>query len=414
MSSETNRSSMEIDDQQPGDRVVVPVLDACSSVACLRSLGRRGVHTIGISELKDPPGFASKYCDEQVSVPDPDENLMAYADALRALAARNDVRTIIPVREADVYCLGKHKSALRDLVCTPWPDIDTLRRVQDRVELFEAAEAAHVPTPETGFLTEWTDSDRDSDVVVKPRYTVHAPEYDDSFDRARTHHNSTHYIEAGTEPDRTALVDELGHVPLVQEYIPDTNEYAFFALYNSGEPVATFQFRQRRGYKYAGGPSAYRESVSIPELDAAGRRLLDHLDWHGLAMVEFLRNPATGEFELMEVNPRFWTSLPFSIRAGVDFPYYYWMLTTGRVHDPEPEYDVGIAGHLLRGELLHLHSILFEEYPLVEKPSFARTLAEVTVSIVRHPRFDYLTIDDPRPFLVDMRNLVDTTRDRIR
>ena len=167
-------------------------------------------------------------------------------------------------------------------------------------------------------------------------------------------------------------------------------------------PVATFQHRQRRGWKYAGGPSAYRESVSIPELEAAGTALLDELDWHGVAMVEFLRNPDTGEFELMEINPRFWSSLPFTVQAGVDFPHLYWLQATGRALPDPPGYRVGIGGHLLRGEALHLYSILGEEYPLVETPSFLGTAREIGRSLLRERRFDYLSRDDPGPMVGEL------------
>jgi hypothetical protein len=119
-------------------------------------------------------------------------------------------------------------------------------------------------------------------------------------------------------------------------------------------------------------------------------------------MVEFLRDPDTGDFRLMEVNPRFWSSLPFTVQAGVDFPYLYWSLANDEPIESPPEYDVGVAGHLVRGELLHLHSILTEEYPLVDRPSFAWTAAAVAGSIVRHPRFDYLDADDPGPFVRDV------------
>ncbi|USZ67828.1 ATP-grasp domain-containing protein [Halorussus salilacus] len=383
--------------------VVVPIIDAASSVACLRSLGRRGVPTVAISEDPAMPGLGSKYCTERVTTPDPAVDLDAYAEALLSLADRDDVRTVVPVREEDVYVLARHREAFAERVGTPWPDLDTLRSVQDRVELFDAARTAGVAAPETATVDEWTDWDRE--VIVKPRYTVHAEEY---LDVAESHgqSHSTTFVAPGETPDRDELVAEMGHVPLVQEYVPDSDEYGFFALYDEGEAVATFQHRQRRGYKYSGGPSAYRESVDIPELDAAGRALLDELDWHGLAMVEFLRNPETGQFELMEVNPRFWTSLPFTVRAGVDFPYYYWRQAAGHTLDAEPEYAVGIAGHLLRGELLYLHSILFEDYPLVERPSFLRGLADVVTSTARHPRFDYLDADDPKPFVRDLRNVV--------
>jgi len=397
-----------------GERVIVPTLDAASSVACLRSLGRHSIPTIAISELEDPPGFVSKYCDERFAVPDPNEDLDAYGDALLSLARRDDVRTILPVREADIYCLASRRSAFEEHVHAQWPTLDSLRTVQDRVRLFEEAAAAGVNAPRTAVLSEF--DNWDEDVIIKPRYTVHAPEYDDAFEIAQTHYNSTQYISDSADIDFDAIVADMGHVPLVQEYVPDTDEYAFFALYDHGDAVASFQFRQHRGYKYAGGPSAFREAVDIPALQEAGQGLLDHLEWHGVAMVEFLRDPETGEFELMEINPRFWTSLPFSIQAGVDFPYYYWLLSMGYTptHSFDSGYDVGRAGHLLRGELLHLHSILFEEYPLVERPSFPRTAATIAASIVRHPTFDYLSIDDPAPFVRDMVNAIIPTRRRTR
>ncbi|WP_276301090.1 carboxylate--amine ligase [Halorussus lipolyticus] len=382
--------------------VVVPAIHAASSLACLRSLSEEDARTIAIADDPTAPGLSSKYCDETITVPDPTSDLDAYERKLLTLARRDDVRTIIPVREADIYVLARNRDALSSVVGTPWPDLETLRSVQDRVRLFESAEDAGVSTPRTKVLDEWDDWGRES--IVKPRYTLHASEYAEEFAESTTETHSTQYVPADTEPDPEEFVSKMGHVPLVQEYVPDSDEYAFFALYDEGDPVATFQHRQRRGCNYCGGPSAFRESVDIPALDSAGRRLLDELDWHGLAMVEFLRNPATGDFELMEINPRFWTSLPFTVQAGVDFPAYYWRQATGESERIDADYEVGTAGHLLRGELCHLHSIVFDDYPLVERPSFVRSAAEVLTSLVRHPRFDYLDPSDPRPFLRDVRN----------
>jgi predicted ATP-grasp superfamily ATP-dependent carboligase len=375
--------------------VVVPVIDTASSTAAIRSLGRRGVRTIAVAEDEAAPGCRSRYCDEVVTAPDPTVDLEGYEEALVDLARRPDVATVLPLREEDVYVLARNRDALAEHVGTPWPTLETLRGAQDRVRLFEAARAADVAIPGTRTLDQWTAWDRD--VIVKPRYTMHAAEYSDRFARSHAQWSSTRYVAPGEELDRDEVVSGMGHVPLVQEYVPSTDEYGFFALYDRGEAVATFQHRQRRGWKYCGGPSAYRESVDIPELDRAGRRLLDELEWHGVAMVEFLRDPDTGEFRLMEVNPRFWSSLPFTVQAGVDFPALYWTLATGGDVGTAPEYDVGTAGHLLRGELLHLHSILFDDYPLVDRPSFTRTALSVAASLARHPRFDYLDAADPCP-----------------
>lgn len=381
---------------------VVPAIGTANSTAAVRSLGRFGVRPVVAAADPDRPACQSKYCREVVEVPDPVTDLAGYESALVSLAERSDVQTILPFREPDVYVLARNRDHLADHVGTPWPTLDTLRGAQDRVELFAIAERAGVATPETRLLDEWDDWDRPA--VVKPRYTLHASEYDPAFTDSEVQQLSTQYVAPGEKPDREELLAEMGHVPLVQSYVPTTDEYGFFALYDEGDPVATFQHRQRRGWKYAGGPSAYREAIDDPALDSAGRRLLDELDWHGVAMVEFLRDPETGEYRLMEVNPRFWSSLPFTVQAGVDFPTLYWRQALDYRIERPPEYTPGVAGHLVTGELLHLHSILAEDYPLVERPSFLRTAATVAASLFTDRRFDYLDTSDPMPFLRDLQN----------
>ncbi len=400
---------MEIDPS--GDErvsVVVPAIDAPSSVACLRSLGRRGIHTIVVSESPSAPALHSAFCDEAVPVPGPAADLLDYRDALLTLARRDDVRSIVPVREADVYVLSAYRDAFAQHLKTPWPDIETLARVQDRCALFEAADRAGVAAPETGLLGET--GDRTREWIVKPRYSILTDRYVDCGPAECVAPPTTTYVPPGTEPDVEGLTAEMGHEPICQEYVRTPHEYGFFALYDEGDPIATFQHRQRRGYSYAGGPSAFRESVEIPALEEAGLALLDELDWHGLAMVEFLRDEETGEFKLMEINPRFWSSLPFTVQAGVDFPYYYWKLCNGGCERVPAEYDVGVAGHLLRGELLYLYSIVAHDFELVDRPSFPVALGSVLRSLVSHPRFDYLQREDPRPFLRDLRNAVGSIR----
>ncbi|MXV62527.1 carboxylate--amine ligase [Natronorubrum sp. JWXQ-INN-674] len=391
------------------ESVVVPGISAPSTVACVRSLGRRGIRTIVVSNDDSTPAFRSKYCDEAVRVPSPHDDLVAYKDALRSLAMRPDVRTIIPVREPDIYVLSKYRDEFAEHVSTPWPTFETLARAQDRMQLFEAADRAGVGAPETALFT--TPPDQEREWIVKPRYTILGDEYVEEYTADTcVAPPSTRYLESDRAMSTEDVHTEMEHVPLLQEYVSTTEEYGFFALYDEGEPVATFQHRQRRGYSYAGGPSSFRESVDIPALEESGLALLDELEWNGLAMVEFLRDDETGEFKLMEVNPRFWSSLPFSVQTGADFPYYYWLLANGMKDRIEHEYQPGIGGHLLRGELLYLHSVLTKDIDLVEKPSMTKAVSDVAKSIYDQPRFDYLSRDDMGPFVRDLMNTVSTLR----
>jgi predicted ATP-grasp superfamily ATP-dependent carboligase len=414
-------------DPRSGMSIVVPAVGAASSVTCLRLLGRRGVGAIAVSENPNAPAFRSRYCDESVVVPSPAEDLRSYKEALLALARREDVRTILPMREPDIYVLSRYREAFAEHVAPLWPAFEVLREAHDRVRLVAAAAEAGVSVPETELLSEVRDWDRK--LIVKSRHALVTDERagrkptvgDESGSvgsRARAEEREaepspggfvdvgkTRYFEPGVEPDRERITAAMYHDPIVQEYVPGA-EYTFRALYDEGEPVATCQKRATRGYKYARGPSVYHEATAIPELTEAGLSLLDALEWHGVASVGFIRDERTGEFTLLEINPRFWSSLPSDLPAGVDFPHYYWRVAGGEDVEANPSYETGKGTHLLRGELAYLHSILFEDFAFVEKPPFGPELWKIARSLVTDPRFDYLSLDDPKPFVQDLRNQV--------
>ena len=265
--------------------------------------------------------------------------------------------------------------------------------------------------PETATLDEIDEWDRER--IVKARYPIRTEDYLGSDPPERPlSPTGVHYLEPGEEPDREAILAELDHVPIVQEYVPG-EEYALWALYDRGEPVATCQKHQIRARSYVGGTSVYRKTTHVPELEDAGRALLDHLDWHGFASVQFKRDVNTDEFTLMEINPRTWISLACPVRAGVDFPYYYWRLAGDEAVPPDEECALNVGTHELPGEAKYLLSVLREENPFVEPPSVPTALWEVGASFYTQPRFDYLTLDDPRPFAYLLRKFVRRVRNRL-
>lgn len=382
--------------------VVVPAVSAASSAESLRSLGRRGIRTVAVSEDPNAPAFASRFCDERVVVPSPDDDLVAYKDALASLARRDDICTILPMREADVYVLSRYSSAFDGHVTPVWPTLDVLTTVHDRVQMLQAALEAGVAAPETQLLDEVDDWDRR--LVVKSRYSLLTDAYVESVPPTRAvDPGQTRYLRPGTEPDVRAIREEMGHVPIAQKYVSGT-EHAFWALYDHGTPVVTCQRNRIRGYQYAGNASIYRATVADPRLEDAGRTLLDHLDWHGLASVQFIQDEDTNEFTLMEINPRMWLSLPAAVRAGVDFPYHCWRLANGDRQPVDEDYEVGLATHLLRGEVSYLNSVLRKDFEYVERPAFGRALLDVLVSLYTQPRFDLLDFHDPGPFFRDVLN----------
>lgn len=343
----------------------------------------------------------SRYCDETVTIPSPSDDLTTYKNALLQVSSRPSVRTVLPVWESTVFVLSKYRDEFESQVRLAVPPFERLRDVQDRVRLVEVAERAGVPVPETHLLTDIDDWERE--LIVKSRYNLITNEYVDSYPPNQTY--STHrikHLEVGEEPDAEELIKEMEHVPIVQEFVSYENEYVVGAICDRGETLATVQLRQIREDSYRGGGGVYRESMYDPELDRVVRDLLQELDWHGLACLEYMEDADTGEFKLTEINPRTWQSLGPTIRAGVDFPYSYWLLASGQSEQIDPEYELGVRSHFLKGEFKHLLSLLREDSPQIERPNFYATLADVAVSCVMVPHFDILQFDDPQPFVYDV------------
>src|SRR5690606_9337874 len=157
-----------------------------------------------------------------------------------------------------------------------------------------------------------------------------------------------------------------------------------------------------------GGGSSYRRSTELnPGMLEASRKLIAALNYTGVAMVEFKLNRLTGEWVFIEINGRFWGSLPLAISSGVDFPaYLYRMMTEGRTGFPTG-YRVGIHSRSLVDDYHWLAENFRADHDdptqlTVPMPAIA---GEIGNLIRGRERIDTLAWDDPAPGLAEIRML---------
>lgn len=112
-------------------------------------------------------------------------------------------------------------------------------------------------------------------------------------------------------------------------------------LANRGQIL--FAFQHERLHETVGYGSTYRRSTALaPKLLDAVKRLLAAVDYTGVGMAEFRCDPKTGEFVLLEVNARFWGSLPLAAAAGADFPAYLYDLIVHQRRSFPSSYRTGV------------------------------------------------------------------------
>jgi predicted ATP-grasp superfamily ATP-dependent carboligase len=143
--------------------------------------------------------------------------------------------------------------------------------------------------------------------------------------------------------------------PIIQQYIRGVG-CGVSLLMNHGEVRALFTHKRLREFPVTGGPATLRESIRHQEMESIAVKLLKHVKWHGLAMVEFKLDQYTNKPYLIEVNPRFWGSINQAIMSGVDFPYLLYKMAVDGDIEPVLDYRLGVRTRFLMNDVRALIS----------------------------------------------------------
>jgi protein-tyrosine-phosphatase len=171
------------------------------------------------------------------------------------------------------------------------------------------------------------------------------------------------------------------------------------ALCRDGVILTAFQ-HERIHEPLMGGGSSYRKSAPLhPALLEATRKMMAALRYNGVAMMEFKVNLRTGQWVLIEINSRFWGSLPLSIAAGIDFPrYLYDMLLFGRTDFPRA-YRHGFYARNWLKDLKWIGRNLRADRsdPTLMTQPLTQVALELLNPLLMRESSDTLTLDDPAP-----------------
>lgn len=339
-----------------GETVLVTDGQLRSGLAVVRSLGKRGVRVISGESTRFATAFFSKYADDHIVYPSPESDPNGFVTFLLEFLLDSDIDALIPVGHQTTKLVSQHRDAFAELTDVPVTDYDRFQRGWDKEKTFEAAEDAGIPRPRTECPDSVSEAMAIADDIGFPVVV-----------KARTSSGSRglEFVESRTEfEDAYRRVSSSYPRPLVQERVPQSGSMygAAFVYDDDGELHAQFACEFLREYPPSGGPSTFHESIGREDLLEYGSRLLEELEWRGVALVEFKLDPRDGEPKLMEVNPRLWSSLHLATFSGVDFPWLVLQHAHGDDLDTSLNYRAGVQGrYILPGDMLRLAAVRNEE-----------------------------------------------------
>jgi predicted ATP-grasp superfamily ATP-dependent carboligase len=316
----------------------------------------------------------TRYAVGRVTLPPPEADFAAYADAIVAFVTDHPADAVIPSIDSSVAALHRRRVELAAHAAPALASVEAVEIAISKPRTLEVAERLGIPAPRTIAAPTQADvaaaaRELGLPVVVKP---------DESWRDAEAGGERLSPQLVGSEAE---LVDACRLAPaLVQEVAPGVREtIKLFRV--EGTFVARFAMRVDRSWPALGGSSVFRESIEPPRDSLLfAEQLVDAVDLEGYSEVEFRRG-RDGTPLLMEVNPRLSQSVELAVRSGVDFPRMQLEWARGGRVQRVDGYRTGVRLGWLAGE-----ARLLGRSPLPARDY-----------LLNRTRIEGLDLDDPRP-----------------
>jgi predicted ATP-grasp superfamily ATP-dependent carboligase len=365
---------------------------SASSLAVIRSLGRKGIEITGVSDSNNDFPLYSKYCRKKILLrSDPNDNERRMNELLEVVR-NNQFDVFLPLMsENSLLELAKRRDDFEKFTRLALPSFDQLSILNDKAKVSGILEELGMPCPETflvgsGTTLESIVKTAEFPLIIKP-FRGEGAKGVKIVNNPAELKNSYNEITKAMGP------------ALVQKFIPGIKHTAVFLLNKESEVRRFFVHRALREFPVSGGPTCYLKSVKYEPIYEYGLRLLKQANFTGLAAMEFIIDSNDGKPKIIDVNPRFYGPLQCAIAAGVDLPFAVFNMALNGDIETDFSYREDVTcRHLLFEDTKHLVSVLRG----VKTPKYTLGKMATLVNYLNFFQDDsdfILSLSDPLPAL---------------
>jgi predicted ATP-grasp superfamily ATP-dependent carboligase len=371
-----------------------------TGLSVARSLGKHGVPVVGLDRDENGYGLHSKFTQVAGHCPYPLDDERGFIDLLLGIGAELKRKAVLfPCLDEWVFAVARHRRELEEYFLIPFSEIETVERILDKNLLYRKCEALGIPIPRTFYVGEQTPEQIASEIefpcIVKP-----------ALQREFTNEFGQKVFRVATREEFFAMCERAARHSLLVQEIVGAGVDSFYSLCSyvgrDGEAKGVFVGRKLEQYPPDFGTACLVDSRYVGEIVERGVDILREFGYHGISVVEFLKDERDGEFKLLDINTRVWKWIGLPIAAGIDLPWLaYADAVYGKVKTAEQQRDGMRWVYLKDYVALRRARACVEETTLSEKDWLALMAGEDSGEIVDA----VLSRDDPAPFVRMMESL---------
>ncbi len=298
------------------------------SLEVIKSLSRH--KDIKIHVLSNSASVRSRYSRHISSFEVHDKSLKNknYVDYIEDVVRKKGIDIIFPSGEPGVEFVSKHRSALSKFCKVPLiSDIDSFHITQDKWKAHKFFVENNTSTPHSILCNTDVSFKQNLEnmrfpVLIKPRIGTGGLGIVE-FESAVA---LTEYLVVNDLNPQDFIVQEKVDGPMIDCSI----------LAKDGKILAHTIQKKFAPPKQAFAPENCFKFIKDEKVLSLVTELVASLKWDGVAHLDLVYDRMEENLYLLELNPRYWGSLPASVLMGVDFPYIHCMESLGEPF-PKPQ-----------------------------------------------------------------------------
>jgi len=299
-----------------------------NGLSIIQELGLHGIKCVAMDSVRSIGTF-SKYA-QYVRCPDPAEAESEFVDMLYEFCKKEEQKPVLfPTNDTWACAISRYRDRLSEVSLPCVSDKNVVELLIDKTRFYHLGASKNWLTPKTWDFLTLQDALQNNEIafpiVAKPR----ARRFSSNRSR-KTLHKQLDALRLVLLQDQDELEkflyenEGIRDYVIFQEFIHGNSASMYtVGIYadKNNEILGMFTGKKVRGYPPQEGDCIIGENHSVPDYVIQNtERIVKEIGYHGIAEFEYMHDEKTGEFRLIEVNPRSWSWIGITPACGVSLP----------------------------------------------------------------------------------------------
>jgi len=309
-----------------------------NGLSIIQELSKHGIKCYAL-DYKRSIGTFSRYA-TFIKVPNPQKDEKKFIEKLKEICCSMKEKPVLfPTNDEWASAISKYKKELESISIPCVSDWNAVKLLLNKDEFYKWGEEKKHPVPRTWKLNEFNKiSTENYPLLAKPKFRRISSDKESKFDSRELDKIRFKILTSPQKAEEYINNNQKysNHI-ILQEYVKGlSNQMYTVGVYanKNSKVLGLFTGRKVRGYPADSGDCIVGQVETVPKfIVELSKDIVREINYSGIAEIEFKRDEDSGDFYLIEINPRSWSWIGITAHCGVNLSLIAYLDLTGQQVD---------------------------------------------------------------------------------